>query len=1011
MTALLAPILSLFPSPRREVTWRSALPLIIFDAVFVAVWFGLQWSDVLLFTRPWVLVLLVVTPWVWWMHLAAGAGLSGWRSVASLVSRLALVGLFIMVLGDPRAIRKTDAVGIVYVIDSSDSVSQRQDDALRFVTRTASGKPPGDEAGLVIFGRTAAVELPVKKSFPLGQPNSRGEDTINARVQRDGTNIEKALSLAAATLPEDVQPRVVLITDGVSTEGSLSRAIDELRSRHIPVDVLPISYNYDNEVWLERIELPRVVKSGETYEAAVILGSLKAGEGKLILQENGREISKTDVKFNAGKNRFTLPIYLREAGYYEYTATIEPSGGRDFWPRNNKAISSLFLRGEGSVLIVTDPAGEPRDYEPLEKALRESRINVTLLSSYELPRKTMELMPYDAIILANVPADQLDASQLKAVHDSVKDLGAGLLMVGGKNSFGAGGYHNTLVEDALPVNMDVTQRKVLPKAALAILLHTCEFPEGNAWGREITKMAIKRLGSQDEVALLYYDWTGGGEKFLFKLTPAGQYEKLATLINGAEPGDMPAFQPLMQMALNELKASDAATKHLIMVSDGDPQPPTPQLVQDFVDSKISVSTVAVFPHGGQEQSKLNEIAKQTGGRYYFPQSAKNLPGIFINEARTLKRSLLQNKTFTPTVTAPSDILKGLDSLPRLYGYVLTTLKPRSQLILRGPDGEDVDPILAQWRYGLGKSAVWTSDLAPNWGLEWVQWGKYRAFVKQLVTDISRTEHQTYLRMQTYSDGDKGVIQVEDYAPEQAMLEMQARVDPPTADGTPQTVTLRQVAPRRYEGSFDVTGEGRYQVTAFAVGTNRSERVPGMYVLPYSREYLRFRSDPLAIQSIIDRTGGRLLDPDITGNKLFDVNREARQSSKPVVDWFLIALACLIPIDVGLRRVQPDMSVLRGWFSADKRREVNQKAMGALLERKKKVAAGLGTQKEKTPAPDYLAQEDLIVRPGDIATPPTTTPAAQASPQTPTEEDKGSTTGRLLARKKQQQKPDDPPPQS
>jgi hypothetical protein len=155
--------------------------------------------------------------------------------------------------------------------------------------------------------------------------------------------------------------------------------------------------------------------------------------------------------------------------------------------------------------------------------------------------------------------------------------------------------------------MDTTQKKVLPKGALAIILHTCEFAEGNTWAKRIAKEAIRVLGAQDEVALLDFEWgaSGGGNSgmnWVFPLTPAGQYEKMAIAINKAEPGDMPAFEPGMVMALNALKASDASVKHAIVISDGDPSPPTPQTVQGYMDAKISISMIAINPHGGNDIS-------------------------------------------------------------------------------------------------------------------------------------------------------------------------------------------------------------------------------------------------------------------------------------------------------------------------------------------------------------------------------------------------------------------------
>ena len=236
--------------------------------------------------------------------------------------------------------------------------------------------------------------------------------------------------------------------------------------------------------------------------------------------------------------------------------------------------------------------------------------------------------------------------QLQAVRDAVFNIGVGFLMVGGKNSFGPGGYHRTAVEEALPVTMDITQKKVLPKGALVIVLHTCEFPEGNTWGKRVAKEAIRCWAPRTKSAC--WSTARQGEVWLFPLTPASEYEQLVTL---DQPRPRSATCPLSpircRMGLGALKASDAGTKHMIIISDGDPSPPPPELMQEFVANKISVSTVAIFPHGGEETSVMKTIAGVTGGRYYFPQDPNLLPSIFIKEAKTLRRSMIQNEIFTP----------------------------------------------------------------------------------------------------------------------------------------------------------------------------------------------------------------------------------------------------------------------------------------------------------------------------------------------------------------------------
>jgi uncharacterized membrane protein len=1034
-------IARVFPRARRRVTVMSALPLGVFLVAFFAAWLFLELDGVRLvgrllfsvtgwsalgeaslmirFARPAAFALLVITPWVWWMHVASASGLARARAVAALMVRFVLIGVFVMFLARPRSARKSDVLAVMYAVDLSDSIGERsKEEALGFVAKTVTGKPEKDKAGLAVFGRDAAVELPPRISFPL-----EGEGVqLNSRIARDGTNLERALSLSLACIPEEDQGRIVLVTDGTQTEGTVAGILDDLASRKVAVDVLPIDYDFPHEVWLERLELPRFVKSGETYEASVILSSLQDGRGKLSLTENGERVfggeGEGEVEFGVGRNRYTLPLYLRGPGYYEYVAKIEVPPGSDGWRENNVAVGHLYLKGKGRTLVVTDPQCDTRDWRTLVKALERAGLAVELKSAYEFPREALSLMPYDCIVFPNVPADALDIVQMQAVRDAVYSQGIGFLMVGGKNSYGPGGYHRSPVEEALPVTMDVTQKKVLPKGALAIVLHTCEFAEGNTWGKRIAKEAIRVLGAEDEVGVLVFDWSGGGTsgyKWLFKLTRAGDYEKLVPLINKAQIGDMPDFGSTMTMGLAGLKASDAAMKHMIIISDGDPQPPTPALVNQFVLAKISVTTVAINPHGGQEVAVMRTIAGATGGRYYFPKDPKQLPSIFIKEAKTLRRSMIQNKTFTPTVEFPSSILKGIEGCPELHGYVLTTAKPRSTTILKGPETEQLDPVLATWRHGLGKSAAFTSDLSPNWARSWVVWDRYRAFVKQLVIDISRVEKKTFLRMRAGASGTAGVITIEDYNPEGSFLEVEGRVSGPRGRSVP--VSLRQVGARRYRGKFNLWGKGRYQVQAMGAGDGRSETAMAGFAVPYSPEYRRFRSDPIILGKIAEKTGGRILKGDETGKELFGKDRKPKESSRSVEDIFLIILACLVPLDVGFRRIQIDWRLIKGWIGLG-RKGPSDRTLGALLRVKRRMKAAAGEKEEaasgaggagaKERVESRARLRDLLRSP--IHSPPSAAPAPGKKPAPAEKKEKAEeadieslpTTARLLALKRKRE---------
>ncbi len=232
------PLRALFPKARRPVTLGALAPLLIFGALFGAGAAFVEWRGILRFSNVSAFALAAVLPWIWWLHHAGGGGLSRGRALAALIIRFLLVGTFILLLAEPRAVRKSDTLAVVYALDVSDSMGAKvRDQALGWIMQTATVKPPKDEAGLVIFGNDAAVELPPRTTFPF--------EAINSRVARDGSDLGKALSLAAAMLPEENQGRIVLLSDGNETEGSVLAQLDELKSRGIAVDVLPVGFAYE----------------------------------------------------------------------------------------------------------------------------------------------------------------------------------------------------------------------------------------------------------------------------------------------------------------------------------------------------------------------------------------------------------------------------------------------------------------------------------------------------------------------------------------------------------------------------------------------------------------------------------------------------------------------------------------------------------------------------------------------------------------------------------------------
>jgi uncharacterized membrane protein/Mg-chelatase subunit ChlD len=1053
----------IFPPPFKPVRWGAAIPFALFavlmallcfsilptflvrsgspglwNRTFIEVWgvklvsfqFLANWSVPLPvfeviweheFVRPWAFLLLLATPWIWWMQAAGHSGLPEGRGAVAGFIRLMIAGLLIIVLAEPRAVKTSDVVSVIYNVDVSDSVNESRADALNLVAETAGQKPATDQAGLVVFGRTAAVELPPRETFPF-------EKYINSQVSQDATNLEQSLALSAAMLPEENVGRIVLISDGTETVGQLEDIIDDLQARDVQVDVWPIEYKVDKEVLLERLDLPRFVKQGETYDATVVLSSLTDGRGTLVLQEGSQTIARQDVEFKAGKSRYSIPIKVDQPAYYEYSAKIEMAPTEDTRSENNEVRNYLRLEGPGRILIVTEPGDEPKEWEPIKRALEQGERLVDVISAFDFPLDPLKLQDYDAVLFVNVPADSLLSNQIQALHDGIKNLGIGFMMVGGPNSFGPGGWQGSLIADALPVSMEISNKKILPKGALAIILHTCEFPQGNSWAKRITKRAIQVLNSEDLCGVLAQTETG--DDWIFELTPAKKYAELVPIINDAQIGDMGTFATTMQLGIDALIKSDAAARHMIIISDGDASPPSPQLLQKFVDNGVTVSTVAVFPHNG-DVSIMEAIAGATGGKFYYPNDPNQLPSIFVKEAKTLRRNQLQIRDFLPVLTNVDPMLKDIAESPMLKGYVLTSPKddPRATIVLSAPPTEseikagetDPDPILAVWRYGLGVTAAFTSDLNERWGKNWTTWDQYQQLVNQMVTRISRTNSQTYLRVYTYVNGNEGVVVVEDFHPEESLLDVNVTV----VDGDKFKVTqpVRQIAPRRYQTTIPLNGEGRYQVIVDASGRpnpavdadgnpTKSETAFAGFIVSYSPEYLRFRPNPIVLNKIADETKGRELNKDA---EMKDIaaqiygERKPKRSSQPIFEWYLMVLACLLPLDVAVRRVQIDLSQIKKLFKRNTKESTAK--LGSLLQRTTELRSQLNNQRDpdaarsrqETPAERPMQPRPPMPRPtsGSTPQPPQNSQPTPPAPESPPPAD-GGTTSRLLALKKRRE---------
>ena len=175
----------------------------------------------------------------------------------------------------------------------------------------------------------------------------------------------------------------------------------------------------------------------------------------------------------------------------------------------------------------------------------------------------------------------------------------------------------------------------------------------------------------------------------------------------------------MQRALTSFQGlqGKAATKHMIIISDGDPSPPTPGVIAGLKRAGVTVSTVAIGTHGPPGSTPLQSIAQATGGKYYVVNNANALPSIYISEVSKIAKPLIFEEPLQPTITYPHEMLQGIEGpLPPLTGFVLTEKKdsPLVEVAIRSPapanSGDENRTILASWQYKA--AAPSSSPLTP-----------------------------------------------------------------------------------------------------------------------------------------------------------------------------------------------------------------------------------------------------------------------------------------------------------
>lgn len=916
-------------------------------------WFVLQKefdADRLTFDQPWLLLLLVGIPVLFVISYRSLAALGKYRRMFALGYRGRVLLLMILALAGVQLQKISERVTVMYLLDQSESIPKPVREAmLQYVMQDVevhrrkgdlqSGTE--DKAGVIVFGREATIEHP-----PFADDiRSVGNIDSLFELRTDATNIASALKLAQASFPEDSAKRIVVITDGNENLGDARSVASGLADNGIGIDVVASRLSARNEVAVEKIGLPTDIRRGQPLEARIVLHNYGESDVKgllrIIQNFNGQDnlLQESDVTLKPGKNVFSVQHTIDLPAGYTYTARFIPEkGSGDAMDQNNTATAFTHVRGKGRVLLIVD-AENPREFDGLIQRLGELNMEVDPMPSDNLFTSLAQLQGYDCVVLANVARSATGGDDAVAFTDdqiamlvrNTEQFGCGLVMIGGPNSFGAGGWANTDLEKAMPVDFQIKNSKVKAVGALVLLMHACEIPDGNNIQKKVAEESVKVLGPMDYCGLLQWENFTGGDNWLWfekgkGLVKVGDQQKsMVARIGRMAPGDMPDFEPAMKKAIGEFETNPASVKHMIVISDGDPSPPSNAIMARFKKASVTVSTVAIGAHGPAESGLLQKIANQTGGKYYAVNNPKAIPKIFQRESRRVARPLILEDKLQPYILPEArghEMLQNIGGdLPPLTGFVMTTVKenPLVEVLIRSPKpGEDSNStILAAWTYGAGKTCVFTSDAGQRWANQWTEWENYNKFYSQMIRWAMRpvNEEGKFTVATEVKDGKVKVVvtALKDNDEFLNFLNMSGVGADPELKNV--QLNMQQEAPGRYVGEFDADKAGSY-LLAINTGMGGAPLLTGITV-PYSAEYRERESNDAILTSLasyVPKGGekGALVEGPlekesvaqlIGGHDSFRRTLAKANSSQDIWPIYLMMAGLIFLADVFVRRVQ------------------------------------------------------------------------------------------------------------
>ncbi len=842
----------------------------------------------LVFTRPLLLLLLIpalaitVIPY---FFLPKNKRKSGKR-IAALLLRSVILLLICSVLAGINLVTTSTEQAVAILVDLSDSTRNLQDEMINEANLLRRSISQNAQVCVLAFAQDSvcSVDFSENKEFEF------------TKITSDASDIGSAIEYATSLLPKNKGKRIILLSDGRQTDGDALKSARYVSGQGVRIDAIYYdpSETLTKEVQLTALNAPSGAYAGEEITLSAEIDSASKTTATLMLYCNGEYLKTIDCALEKGTNIINTGVVPQESGEYIYSLRLKCK--EDTLDINNSGAVSINVKGKPKVLVITDSVYEYAEF----KYLLKDDCTVTLSTPRNAPKSISELCAYDETVLVNINAQDMPAGYDLLLSEYVSKYGRTLLTVGGSNTYAFGNMKGTGYENLLPVDMEYNKTESKKNVALMLVIDCSRSMSANKLNLVLAKegaiMCAETLSDNDYVGVVSFCKEAVLESELVQATKENK-ENISRIISSIKTGAGTAYSLPLTLAKEQLEKSDAAIKHVIFLSDGEPFDEGYEDVASAMhEEDITVSTIGL----AYITPALDDIARLGGGKYYYAPSADELPDIMLGDTKLVTVGAMVIKKTNPTILRTHPLTEGFsnETLPSLSGYVGTTPKKDADVFLAAENG---DPIFAERKLGKGTVYSFMSDIAGEWSGEWYTTPAGEELTKRLVTStLSKIPISSSLNIIFGNVGNTTSITVETSGEEQ-QGEVILTVN---ANQKTKNIVLQNIAKGIYQGNIDTQTVGTYEILAqLTDGTENVDFLQTHLIVEYKQEYNLFNEEAKKLMTDICASGGgALFDNGDDHTALISVLPITAEFSTELLVPLGILISLLLLIDIAIRKL-------------------------------------------------------------------------------------------------------------